>query len=513
MNEKKSAPPLDRQVLVVAGIVTLAASMTVLDTTIVSVATRTLGHDLNVSLDTIQWVTTAYTLALASVIPLSGWGSDRIGIKRFWMLSLAIFVLGSVLSGAAWSAPSLIIFRILQGIGGGMLYPTGVTLLMRAAGPQRIGRVMAIVSVPLMLGPILGPVLGGALVTELSWRWIFYINVPVGALALLLSARKLTESPGRATERLDVLGLLLLCPGLGLFVYGLTRLSASGGLTEPVTLGTGLGGLVLLVAFVVHAMVADQPLLDLKPMRQPVFASAFIINMVAGAAMIGTMLLLPLYYQLVRGASPLGAGLLVLPQGVGAALVQPVSGILVDRGRAGYVVLAGLAAMAIGTIAFTQLGPDTSYVLLCGSLVVMGMGVGCTLGPVMAAGLSALDRRSIARASSTLNVALRVGGAVATALFAVVLQQNITDQLGRSYAGGLNAVSSIPAGQRGHVAAQLATAFAHSFWWPLVIAAVAIPAALLLPRVRPAQLEGAATGRPGGTPSAQTKAGKTGRAA
>jgi hypothetical protein len=131
----------------------------------------------------------------------------------------------------------------------------------------------------------------------------------------------------------------------------------------------------------------------------------------------------------------------------------------------------------------------------------------------MAAGLSALDRRSIARASSTLNVALRVGGAVATALFAVVLQQNITDQLGRSYAGGLNAVSSIPAGQRGHVAAQLATAFAHSFWWPLVIAAVAIPAALLLPRARPAQLEGAATVQPGGAPSAKTDAGKTGRAA
>jgi EmrB/QacA subfamily drug resistance transporter len=371
--DKNTAPPLDREVLIVAGIVTMAAAMTVLDTTIVSVAIRTLGHDLKVSLDTIQWVSTAYTLALASVIPLAGWGSDRFGIKRVWIASLLLFVLGSVLSGLAWSAASLIVFRVVQGIGGGILYPTGLTLLMQAAGPKRIGRVMAIISVPLMLGPILGPVLGGALVTGLSWRWIFYINVPVGAIALVLSWGGLAGEAPRRAERLDVRGLVLLPPGLALFVYALSRLTASGGLGSPVVLACGLSGVALLAAFAVHAMSAEHPLLDLRLLRKPAFMAASLINVVAGAAMIGSMLLLPLYYQAVRGASPLAAGLLVLPQGAGAALVQPISGILVDRGRAGLVVLTGLIVMAFGYVTFTQLGPGTSYILLCASLVVMGL--------------------------------------------------------------------------------------------------------------------------------------------
>jgi EmrB/QacA subfamily drug resistance transporter len=508
--DKNTAPPLDRQVLIVAGIVTMAAAMTVLDTTIVSVAIRTLGHDLKVSLDTIQWVSTAYTLALASVIPLAGWGSDRFGIKRVWIASLLLFILGSVLSGLAWSAASLIVFRVVQGIGGGILYPTGLTLLMQAAGPKRIGRVMAIISVPLMLGPILGPVLGGALVTGLSWRWIFYINVPVGAIALVLSWSGLASEAPRRAERLDVRGLVLLPPGLALFVYALSRLSASGGLGSPVVLACGLSGVVLLAAFAVHAMSAEHPLLDLRLLRKPAFMAASLINVVAGAAMIGSMLLLPLYYQAVRGASPLAAGLLVLPQGAGAALVQPISGILVDRGRAGLVVLTGLTVMALGYITFTQLGPGTSYILLCAALVVMGMGAGCTVGPVMAAGLAPLDRRAVPRASSTLNVSLRVGGAVGTALFAVVLQQDLTHQLGGSYGTGLSAVVSIPPRLRPHVAAEMATAFAHSFWWPLIITALAIPAALLLPRRRAPEL---ASARPGGTRSGPADTDQTGQAA
>src|ERR1700754_2935829 len=180
----QSTEGLDRALLAVAGVVVLGAIMSILDTTVVNVAINTLGRDFHTSLSTIQWIATGYTLALATVIPITGWAADRFGTKRLYMLSIGLFIAGSALSGAAWSAESLIFFRVLQGLGGGMLMPCGMTILTRAAGPQRVGRVMAIIGVPMMLGPILGPILGGWLVDAFSWRWIFFINLPIGAIAL-----------------------------------------------------------------------------------------------------------------------------------------------------------------------------------------------------------------------------------------------------------------------------------------------------------------------------------------
>src|SRR6266498_2891337 len=177
-------PPLERKVLVVAAIVVLGAIMTVLDATIVSVAIDTLSHDFGSPLATIQWVITGYVLALAAVIPITGWAADRFGGKRVWLASLVLFVGGSLLCGLAWNAGSLIFFRVLQGLGGGMVAPAGMTLVAQAAGPQRMGRAMSIVGVPMMLGPVIGPVLGGVLVSSVSWQWIFYINLPIGVIAL-----------------------------------------------------------------------------------------------------------------------------------------------------------------------------------------------------------------------------------------------------------------------------------------------------------------------------------------
>ena len=184
---------MDRQLLAVASVVVLGAIMSILDTTVVNVAINTLARDFDTPLSTIQWIVTGYTLALATVIPVTGWAADRFGTKRLYMLSIGLFLAGSALSGAAWSAESLIVFRVLQGLGGGMLMPAGMTILTRAAGPQRVGRVMAIIGVPMMLGPILGPILGGWLVDDFSWRWIFFINIPIGVAALIASLRILPK--------------------------------------------------------------------------------------------------------------------------------------------------------------------------------------------------------------------------------------------------------------------------------------------------------------------------------
>jgi EmrB/QacA subfamily drug resistance transporter len=229
-----SPPPdrLDRDVLKVAAVVVLGSIMAILDTTVVNVALQQLTVEFHTSFDTIQWIATGYMLALAAVIPVTGWASDRFGTKRLYVAALALFLIGSVLAGLSWNIEALIGFRLLQGLGGGMLMPAGMTLLTRAAGPHRIGRVMALLGVPMLLGPIGGPILGGWLVDSVSWRWIFYINVPVGLVALWLSAVFLKKDRGTNAGRLDFLGIAMLSPGLALLLYGMAGVPAAGGVTD-----------------------------------------------------------------------------------------------------------------------------------------------------------------------------------------------------------------------------------------------------------------------------------------
>src|SRR5215470_3393733 len=212
---------LSREIITLAVVVVLGSLMTILDATIVNVALPTLGRVFRTSVATIQWVPTIYLLAFATVIPASGWAAERFGARRVWIASLVLFLAGSLGCGLSGSVGELIGFRILQGLGGGMILPVGQAILARAAGPQRMGRVMSIVGVPLLLGPVVGPVIGGAIVGATSWRWIFFVNVPVGAAALALAVWLLPPSSGRRNARLDVPGLVLLSGGVGLLLYGL----------------------------------------------------------------------------------------------------------------------------------------------------------------------------------------------------------------------------------------------------------------------------------------------------
>src|SRR3954463_14345929 len=208
--------PLGREVWIVSAVVTVGVIMSILDTTIVNVALETLSRELDASLNTIQWVSTGYMLALAGVIPLTGWMSERFGAKKVWMVSVALFGLGSALCGLAWSSGSLIFFRILQGFGGGMIMPVGMSVLAQTAGPHRLGRVMAVIGVPTLLGPIFGPVIGGVIVDNASWRWIFFVNIPIAIVALGLAAKLLHADAGRGgAGKVGRNGPLLLSPGRG----------------------------------------------------------------------------------------------------------------------------------------------------------------------------------------------------------------------------------------------------------------------------------------------------------
>jgi EmrB/QacA subfamily drug resistance transporter len=480
---------LDRALLAVSAVVVLGSIMSILDTTIVNIAINHLSTDFNAPLPTIQWVSTGYLLALATVIPLTGWAADRFGTKRLYMTSLVLFLAGSALSGMAWSAHSLIGFRVLQGLGGGMIMPAGMTILTQAAGPQRVGRVMSVVGAPMLLGPILGPVLGGWLVDDVSWRWIFYVNIPIGAVALAMAYRILKPDRPQPRHRLDLLGLLLLSPGLAALVYGLAETGSHGSFSGPKAVLPTIVGALLIAAFVRHALRTEDPLIDVRLFKRRTPAVAGASMAMFAAAFFGAMLLLPLYYQIVRGDSALDAGLLLAPQGIGAMVTMPIAGRLTDHTGAGRIVLVGLALVTLGTIPFAFIGAGTSYWLLGAALFVRGMGMGATMMPAMAAAYQTLTREAIARATTALNIVQRVGGAIGTAALAVILQHEITHRIPAAGGNGLGAVQSIPAGARDRVAPAIATAFAHTFWWALGATLLAIVPALMLPRDLPAPAE------------------------
>lgn len=215
-----SPEKLDGALLKIAGVVVLGAIMSILDVTVVSVALRTFTDVFETTYANAAWTMTGYTLALATVIPLTGWAADRFGTKRLYITALVLFVLGSVLCSFAWDITSLIVFRVLQGLGGGMLMPLGMTIMTRAAGPERIGRVMAVLGVPMLIGPIAGPILGGWLIEAASWHWIFLINLPIGILALIAAVLIFPKDNPTPSESFDFRGMLMLSPGLALFLYG-----------------------------------------------------------------------------------------------------------------------------------------------------------------------------------------------------------------------------------------------------------------------------------------------------
>ncbi|MFD0348937.1 DHA2 family efflux MFS transporter permease subunit [Kitasatospora aburaviensis] len=289
---RAAAAPAPRTAAV-AAVVVLGSLMTVLDTTIVNVALNRLAEDFAAPLATIQWVTTGYTLALATVTPVTAWAIGRFGTRRLYLTALALFVLGSGLAGTAWDAPSLIAFRVLQGLGGGMVMPVGMTVLVRASDPARTGRTMSVLGIPVLIGPLAGPVLGGWLVDEATWRWVFLVNLPIGLLALALALRLLPRDTGDGTRRrLDLPGLLMLSPGLAALIYGLAAGAERGGLGAPDALLPTLAGAALVAAFAVRALTARDPLIDLRLLRRRAFAGPAATLALFACGYFGSMLLL-----------------------------------------------------------------------------------------------------------------------------------------------------------------------------------------------------------------------------
>jgi EmrB/QacA subfamily drug resistance transporter len=424
---------IDGAVLKIAGVVVLGAIMAILDITVVNVALPTFQTvfgtvDDPIAYSHVAWVVTGYTLALATVIPMTGWAADRFGTKRLYLVAIGLFTAGSVLCATATTINMLILFRVFQGLGGGMLMPLGMTIMTRAAGPHRMGRLMAILGVPMLLGPILGPILGGWLIQNASWHWIFLINVPIGVAALIYAFVVLPSDSPEPSESFDFVGVLLLSPGLALFLFGVSSLPAEeGDFTAPRVWLSMLVGVALMVAFVWHAFRPEHPLLDLRLFKNRNLAVSTITMFLFAAAFFGGLLLVPTYFQEVRGESTLAAGLLVAPQGIGAMLTMPLAGVLVDRFPVGRIVPFGLVLITIGMFGLSQLEADTSYVLICGLLFIMGLGMGGTMMPLFTTALKTLRNHELARGSTLLNITQQIASSVGVAVISVTLTNQLKD--------------------------------------------------------------------------------------
>ncbi|MBO1419100.1 MDR family MFS transporter [Streptomyces sp. FH025] len=458
--------PLPPGLLKAGAVLALGPVLALLDTTIVNVGIDSVARDLHGSMTAVQWVATGYLLAISLTMPLSGWAVGRFGARRAWLASVVLFVLGSALCGLAWSTGSLVAFRVLQGIGGGMIQPLGQAIMVRAAGPSRIGRVMGTLLLPISLAPVLGPVLGGLVLEHLDWRWMFLLNVPVGLLTLLLAARWLpAEGPNELPRpRLDVTGLPLLSPGLTALVYGLSTVG-DGGAAGPVAVGAGS---VLLLAYGGHALRAGRrrlraPLIDLRLFARRGFAVATANSFLQGAVLYSSMFLVPLYYQQVEHTGAVEAGLLLAPQALGTAVTALLAGRIADRVAPRPLILLGIACSLLGTLAFTRLGSGQGPAdwLLAGSLLLRGVGMGAIVIPNMAAVYGSVDQAQVPAAAGTVNVLNRLGGALGTAVLTLALRQ-------------------AEAGHPGHPAA----AFGDTFRWVLALSALAVAPALLYPGTR-----------------------------
>lgn len=475
---------LDKAVLAVAGVVVLGAVMAILDTTVVSVATQELMLYFHTSFDVIQWTMTGYMLALATVIPITGWASDRFGTKRLYLVAITSFLVGSVLAGIAWDVESLIVFRVIQGFGGGMLMPAGMTIMTKAAGPHRVGRVMAVLGVPMLLGPISGPILGGWLVDDISWRWIFFINIPVGIIALFLAWKILPKDDPEPSERFDFLGMLMLSPGLAALIFAVTRIPTEGTIAAVSVLLPGIAGIVLIVAFVLRGLKISNPLIDLTLFRNRTFTVSVFTMAFFAVAFFGAMLLFPNYYLLVREQPALDTGLLLIPQGLGAMLTMPLAGKLTDKIGPGRIVLPGLAAIGIGMLMFTQIGADTPYWQLLGASFVLGLGMGGTMMPIMSAAMATLKMHQVAKASTAMNIVQQTAGAIGSAVMSIILASSLASKFGVETKDSQVAATMAVKNPQTHdaAAAMAADSFGTTFVWAVVLIAVCFIPALFLPR-------------------------------
>ena len=434
--------------------------ISIMDVTIVNVALPTIGRDFHVTPLAVDSISIGFLVSLAVFIPASGWLGDRFGGKRIMLAAIVVFTAASALCGVASSLGELVAFRVLQGVGGGMLAPVGMAMLFRVFPPEERIRASSILTVPTTLAPALGPVLGGLLVTDLSWRWVFYVNVPIGAVAFVFGLLFLDSVPLSKPGRFDLPGFLLSGVGLGALMYGLSEGPVKGWHSVDVLVTIAIGA-VLLVAMVLVELRVAAPIVDLRLLANRLFRSSNGVMVLASIAFLGSLYAISLYYQDGRGLTALNSGLSTFPEAFGVmAGAQLASRYLYPRLGPRRHISLGLVGVAVTIGALALLGPGTSLWWPRFLMFALGLAMGQVFVPLQAAAFATITPAATGKASTMFNALRQLGGAVGVAVLttAIVL------------VGPLHEVG-------GHAVANL-TAYRVAFLVGAAFALLAVPCAL-----------------------------------
>ena len=435
MSEKSK---LDPKLVKIALIMLLGMITPALDATVVNVAIKTIGTELHSSISTVQWITTAYILVMGIAVPISGWFVNRFSGKTVYLISLAVFGIGSIGAALSWNIESLIVFRIIQGAGAGIMLPVMQTVIVRYAGGTKLPSLMSIIGIPAAIIPILGPTIGGLIINYLPWRWVFIVNVPICIVAVILGIVMLppTETVNKE-QRLDIVGLLLLSPAFCALIFGISMLSRDGELNLAIILLSV--GIALLIIYCVYALKdKEEPPLNVKLFRYRNFSSSVIMIFLYGMAATGTLFILPLYFQQAHQSTALVSGLLLAPQGIGMLFTRSLSAKYTEQYGARPVLCAGIIGTVAGTLPFA-LFHITSMIPISIILFVRGAGLGIMMVPAMVAVYEGMDAKAVAQGTTATRIFQQIGGAFGTAIFAILLSHGLantnTDQIASAFNG------------------------------------------------------------------------------
>ncbi|WP_339278257.1 MDR family MFS transporter [Paenibacillus sp. FSL W8-0426] len=455
--------------------IVIGTFMVILDSTAVNVALPTWVRDFGVTLQTMQWAVTAYTLALSAVIPLAGWLSDKFGAKRVFLSSIGFFTLGSLLCAFAQTSGQLILFRVIQGLGGGMVSPVGMAMVYRLAPPDKRGSIIGMLGIPMLLAPALGPVISGWLVEYVSWHWIFWINLPIGLAGIWIGMKHLPSFQSQANPRLDVLGLFLGPAAFACLTFGFSE--AGSGLASSYALWGLSAGTVLLALFVISCLVQREPLLELRVMKSGPFTIGIITSWIMQTALFGTVLLFPLLLQQVKQLGPLATGLHLLPQAIGSMIFMPLAGKWFDKMGARPPLTVGMLLISGGLFAMSIVGTDygPSFIMLI--LFALGSGMGLSMMSLNTYVLNATPPQMVSRVTPLTSASQQVVSSFAIAGFTGYLSSRITNNAGKE----LSAMDA-------HTAA-----FSDTFWLAACIATVGLVCSFLLKKKTPSAKKGSSS--------------------
>ena len=409
------------QKIAVSVVYVAAVFMTIMDGTIVNVALPTIARDFHTTAAGVAVTAIAFLVSLAVFIPASGWLGDRLGARRVLLGAIVIFTLASALCGIADSLGELVVFRVLQGVGGGLMTPVGLAMLFRVFPPAERVRASAVLIIPTTLAPALGPVVGGIFVTELSWRWVFYVNVPIGAFALVFGLIFLEDQRQATVRRFDLPGFLLAGGGLGLLMYGVSK-GPSSGWTSPIILLTIGLGLVALIGLVVLELRVSQPLLDLHLYRDRLFRSAALVMTFGTMAFVGVLFLVALFFQEALHFTALRAGLSIFPEALGVMSgSQVVSRLAYPTLGPRRVMAGGLVLIASMMITLSFVGTTTNLWLVRLIIFLVGVGISGVFIPSQAASFATISPARIGGASTLFNAQRQLGGAIGVAILTTAL--------------------------------------------------------------------------------------------